>query len=95
MTTATIGVQQAEGTRFSLERLCKIARSQEKEVGILFDKESAPATLTIATKDTSTITSSITDSDGYTTMNRHGGSIMSSLKLALYAPLPFVLTVMA
>ncbi len=64
---------------FSLKYLYKLARSKEKEVKRLFDKDLASDTMTIATKDTMvTVISSIMDSDGYTTMSHCGGSPTSS-----------------
>jgi hypothetical protein len=95
MMTATICVQQAGAMHFFLECLYKIARSEEKEAALLFDKESTPTTLTIATKDTTTIMSTFTDSDGYSTVSRCGWSITSPPKLHSLSPPPFVLTVMA
>ena len=82
MTAATIRVQQAGGTRFSLKCLYEIARSEEKEAWRMFNKAApAPESLATVLKDSATVMSSITDSDGYTTMSHHGGSITSSPKL--------------
>jgi hypothetical protein len=83
MTTATICVQQAGGTRFLLERLYKITRSEEKEARRLFNNDFSSNSLSpTATKDTATMMSSIMDSNGYTTVSHHGGSPTASpLKL--------------
>ncbi len=83
MTTNTIRVQQAGRTCFLLECLYKIARSEEKKARRLFNNDFASNSLSPAvTKDTATMMSSITDSDGYTTMSHHGGSPTASpLKL--------------
>jgi hypothetical protein len=70
MTAATIRVQQAGGTRFSLKRLYKIARSEEKEARRAFNKAApAPESLATVSKDSAMVMSSITDSDGYTTVS--------------------------
>ena len=74
MTSATIKVQQAGGTRFTLETLYEIARSEEKQARRHAENELANDSTSIDAKETATIMSSITDSDGYTTVNRHGRS---------------------
>jgi hypothetical protein len=74
MSSATIGVQQAGGIRFLLERLYRIARSEEKEACQLFTKEA----LMTATTDTATAMSSIMDTDGFTTVSCCGGGSSSS-----------------
>jgi hypothetical protein len=84
MTTATIRVQQAGGTHFLLEHLYKIARSEKKEARRLFNNDFASDSLSPATTmDTATMMSSIMDSNGYTTMSRHGGSPTASPPLKL------------
>jgi hypothetical protein len=78
MTAATTRVQHAGGTHFSLKMLYDLSRSEEKEARRLVDKEFAhDFTLTNA-KDAATMMSSITDSDGYTTVSRRGGSPTTS-----------------
>jgi hypothetical protein len=74
MTSATIKVQQAGGTRFTLETLYEIARSEEKQARCHAENELANDSTSIDAKEMATIMSSITDSDGYTTVNRHGRS---------------------
>jgi hypothetical protein len=82
MTAATIQVQQAGGTCFSLERLYKIARLEEKEARRAFNKAAlAPESLATVSKDSAMVMSSITDSDGYTTMSHRGGSSTSPPKI--------------
>jgi hypothetical protein len=81
MLSATIQVQQAGGTCFSLEHLYKIARSEDKEARHVFNKAPAPRSLATIPNDTATVMSSVTDSDGYTTVSHHGGSNTSSPKL--------------
>jgi hypothetical protein len=82
MTAATIQVQQAGGTRFSLERLYKIACSEEKEARCTFNKAApAPESLATISKDSATVMSSITDSDGYTTVSHRGGYSTSPPKI--------------
>jgi hypothetical protein len=81
--SATIQVQQAGGMRFSLECLYNIARSEEKEVRHVFNKAPVPGSLATIPNDTATVISSVKESDGYTTMSHHGGSITSSPKLCL------------
>jgi hypothetical protein len=88
MTSAIICVHQAGGTCFSLERLYKIAHSKEKETRLLFNKETAHATLTIAAPNTATMMNSAKDSAGYTTMGHRGGIITSSPKLCSLSPSP-------
>jgi hypothetical protein len=81
MAAATIQVQQAGRTRFSLERLYDIARSEEKEAQHAFNKAApAPESLATVLKDSAMIMSSITDSDGYTTVSHRGGSSTSPPK---------------
>jgi hypothetical protein len=82
MTAATIRVQQAGGTRFSLKCLYEIARSEEKEAWRMFNKAApAPESLATVLKDSATVMSSITDSDGYTTMSHCSGSSTSPPKI--------------
>jgi hypothetical protein len=88
MTSATIHVQQAGGTCFSLERLHKIAHSEEKEAGLLFNKDSAHATLAIAATNTARVMSSAKDSDWYTTVGCWDAIITSSPKLCSLSPSP-------
>jgi hypothetical protein len=88
MTSATIHVQQAGGMHFSLERLYKIAYSEEKEARLLFNKETAHPTLTIAAPNPTTMMSSAKDSSWYTTVGRCGGIITSSPKLHSLSPSP-------
>jgi hypothetical protein len=78
MTTATTRVQHAGGTRFSLETLYDLARSEKKEARRLVDKEFAHNSALANAKDAATMMSSITDSDGYTTKSCHGGSPTTS-----------------
>jgi hypothetical protein len=88
MKSATNCVQQARGTCFSLERLYKIGRFEEKEARLLFNKKTAHTTLTIAGPSTATMISSNKDSDRYTTVGHHRGIITSSLKLCSLSPSP-------
>jgi hypothetical protein len=81
MTSATIQVQQAGGPRFLLEHLYEIARLEEKEARHVFNKAPAPGSLATIPNDTATVMSSVTDSDGHTTVSYRGGSITSSPKL--------------
>ncbi len=80
MSSATIWVEHAGGTRFSLECLYKLARTKEKEATRIFNKEPLPNSLSIDTKakETATTMSSIMDSDGFTTVSHPGGSSTSS-----------------
>jgi hypothetical protein len=80
MSSATIRVEHAGGTCFSLECLYKLARTKEKEAPRIFDKEPLPDSLSIDTKakETATTMSSITDLDGFTTVSHPGGSSTSS-----------------
>jgi hypothetical protein len=78
MTSATIKVQQAGGTRFSLKTLYKIARLEEKEARLYTDKVLAHNSTSTNAKEMATMMSSITDSDGYTTVTRCGRSPISS-----------------
>jgi hypothetical protein len=78
MTTATTHVQHAGGTRFSFKTLYDLACSEEKEARCLVDKEFAHDSALANAKDASTMMSSITDSDGYTTVSRRGGSPTTS-----------------
>jgi hypothetical protein len=88
MRSATNCVQQAGGTCFSLERLYKIGRSEEEETRLLFNKETAHTTLTIAGPSTATMISSNKNSNRYTTVGHHRGIITSSLKLCSLSPSP-------
>ena len=81
MTSATIQVQQAGGMHFSLKRLYKIVRLEEKEARRVFNKALAPGSLATIPNDTATIMSSVTDSDGYNTVSHRGKSITSSPEL--------------
>ncbi len=74
MTVATTCVQYARGTRFSLKMLYDLARLEEKEARCLVDKEFAHISTLANAKDAATMMSSITDSNGYTTVSCHGGS---------------------
>jgi hypothetical protein len=76
--------------RFSLKCLYEIAHYDEKEARLLFNKESAHTTLTIAAKNTAIIMSSPKDSDGYTIVivGHHGRIITSSPKLCSLSPSP-------
>jgi hypothetical protein len=65
MTSTTIRLQQAGGTRFSLERLYNIARAEEKVVRQLFSKEA----LMTAAANMATAMSSIMDVDEFTTVS--------------------------
>ncbi len=78
MTTARTHIQHAGGTHFSLKTLYDLARSEEKEARHLVDKEFAQDSAFANAKDATTMMSSITDSDGYTTVSRHGGSPTTS-----------------
>ncbi len=78
MTAATTRVQHAGGTRFSLKTLYDHARSEEKEARRLVDKEFAHNSTLANAKDAATMMSSITDSDGYTTISRRGRSPTTS-----------------
>jgi hypothetical protein len=75
MLSATICMQKAGGTCFSLKALYKIARSKEKEARQLFAKEDSVIS---AANDTATAMSSITDPNGFTTGSCHGGASFSS-----------------
>jgi hypothetical protein len=77
-TSATINVQQAGGTRFSLKTLYKIARLEEKEARLYTNKVLAHDSTSTNAKETARMMSSITDSDGYTTVTHHGRSPTSS-----------------
>ncbi len=80
MSSATIRVEHAGGTRFSLECLYELARTKEKEATRIFDKEPLPDSLSIDTKakETAMMMSSITELDGFTTVSRPSGSSTSS-----------------
>jgi hypothetical protein len=65
MTSATIRVQQAGVTHFSLERLYDIARAEEKVACQLFAKEA----LMTAAADTAAAMSSIKDAGEFTTVS--------------------------
>jgi hypothetical protein len=75
MLLATICVQKAGGTHFSLETLYEIARLEKKEAHRLFAKEDF---VTSTTSDTATAMSSVTDPDGFTTVGYCGGASSSS-----------------
>jgi hypothetical protein len=77
MLLATIHVQKAGGTCFSLKTLYKIARLKKKEARCLFAKEDSVMS---AATETATAMSSITDPDGYITMSRRGVSSTSNPK---------------
>jgi hypothetical protein len=80
MSSATIWVEHAGGTHFSLKCLYELARTKEKEAVRIFNKEPLSDSLSINTKakETATTMSSITDLDGFTTVSRLGGSSTSS-----------------
>jgi hypothetical protein len=78
MTAATTCVQYAGGTRFSLKTLYDLARLEEKEARCPVDKEFAHNSTLANAKDAAMMMSSITDSDGYTTVSRHGESPTTS-----------------
>jgi hypothetical protein len=78
MTTATTHVQHAGGTCFSLKMLYDLAHLEKKEASHLVDKEFAHDSVLADAKDAATMMSSIMDSDGYTTISRHGGSPTTS-----------------
>jgi hypothetical protein len=78
MTSETIKVQQAGGTRFSLKTLYEIARLEEKEARLYTDKVLAHSSTSTKAKETATTMSSIMDLDGYTTVTRCGRSPTSS-----------------
>ncbi len=75
MLLATIRMQKAGGTCFSLETLFEIARSEEKEARQLFAKEDF---VTSAANDTAMAMNSVTDPDGFTTVSHCGGASSSS-----------------
>ncbi len=74
MMKATILVLHAGGTRFSLESLYDLARMEEKEAKCQVDYEVAHDLAIANAKSTPTMMSLITDSDGYTSVNRHSSS---------------------
>ena len=74
MTNATILVLHAGGTWFSLEALYDLARAEEKEAKCQVDYEVAHNLAIADAKSTATMMSSITDSDGYTSVNRRSSS---------------------
>jgi hypothetical protein len=74
MTSATIRVQQAGGTCFSLECLYNIARAEEKVARQIFAKEA----LITAAADTETTMSSIMDADKFTTVSHRSVGSSSS-----------------
>jgi hypothetical protein len=78
MTTATICGQHAGGTHFSLKTLYNLAHLEEKEARRLVDKEVAQDSALANAKDAATIMSSITDSNGYTTVSPRDGSPTTS-----------------
>jgi hypothetical protein len=83
MTSATICVQQAGGTRITLERLYEIASQEERAARQLHGK--ALATTLVELSELKTMMSLITDADGFSIINRRSSS--PSLK-AKPAPTP-------
>ena len=74
-------VQAAGGTRFSLETLFKVARSEEKEARQIYAMEGLVMS---ATMDAPTIYSSITNADGlFTAVSWRGGKSSSPPKQQL------------
>ena len=67
MTSATIRVQQAGGTRITLERLYKIARQEERTARQLHGK--ALATTLVELSKSKTTMSLITDTEGFSIVN--------------------------
>jgi hypothetical protein len=78
MTAAMTRLQHAGGTRFFLKMLYDLARSEEKEARHLVDKEFAHNSALANAKDAAMTMSSITDSDGYTTVSCRGRSPTTS-----------------
>ncbi len=74
MTKATILVLHAEGMWFSLETLYNLARVEEKEEKCQVDYEVAHDLAIANAKSIPTMMSLITDSDGYTSVNRRSSS---------------------
>jgi hypothetical protein len=72
MAAATIRVQQAGGTRIALERLYEIARREERAVLQLLEK--SPANTHEDLGGPKTTMSLVTDSEGFSTVNRRSGS---------------------
>ena len=72
MAAATICVQQAGGTRIALERLYEIARREERAVLQLLEK--SPTNTHEDLGGPKTTMSLVTDSEGFSTVNRRSGS---------------------
>jgi len=72
MAAATIRVQQAGGTRIALERLYKISRQEERAILQLLEK--APTNTHADLGGSKTAMSLITDSEGFSTVNRQSRS---------------------
>ncbi len=70
MTKATILVLHAGGTHFSLKTLYNLALAEEKDAKRQVDYKVAHDLAIADAKSTATMMSSITDSDGYTSVNR-------------------------
>jgi hypothetical protein len=68
MTSATIRIQQAGGTRISLERMYEIARQEESSARQNHERTLAKAL--VETNESTTTMSAITDAEGYTVINR-------------------------
>ena len=83
MTSATIRIQQAGGTRIALERLYEIARQEEQTV--LQQHEMALATSHAALSKIKPTMSVIKDAEGFSTINRWSSS---PLLTANHAPPP-------
>jgi hypothetical protein len=71
MTSATICVQQAGGTRISLERMYEIARQEESSARQNHERTLAKSL--VETNESTTTMSTITDAEGYTVINRRSG----------------------
>jgi hypothetical protein len=72
MASATICIQQAGGTCIALERLCEIARQEERAVLQLLEK--APAITHADLSGSKTMMSLVTDSEGFFTVNSQNSS---------------------
>jgi hypothetical protein len=72
MTSATIRVQHAGGTRASLERLYEIARDEEKAAKQLHDM--ALVTTALGANGLLPTMSNVTDAEGFKTINRRSSS---------------------
>ena len=83
MTSATIRIQQAGGTRIALERLYEIARQEERMV--LQQHEMALTTSHAALSKIKPTMSVIKDAEGFSTVNRRSSS---PLLTANHAPTP-------